>query len=85
VATKEEAVKPDKPIVRRYLGEADYPAKQQELVSKAVGNGAPAAFVERLRNLPKDAEFSGPDEVAEALEHQDESYEERARSRRGSF
>lgn len=78
-------MKPDKPIVRRYLGEADYPAKQQELVSKAVGNGAPAAFVERLRNLPKDAEFSGPDEVAEALEHQDESYEERARSRRGSF
>ena len=78
-------MKPDKPIVRRYLGEADYPAKQQELVSKAVGNGAPAAFVERLRNLPKDAEFSGPDEAAEALERQDESYEEQARSRRGSF
>ena len=78
-------MKPDKPIVRWYLGDTGYPAKQQELISKAVDNGAPAAFVERLRNLPKDAEFSGPDEAAEVLERQDESYEEQARSRRGSF
>ncbi len=42
-------------------------------------------FVERLRNLRADAEFSGPEEVADALECQDESYEEQARSRRGTL
>jgi hypothetical protein len=44
-----------------------------------------APLIERLKNLPTDVEFSGPSEVAEALESQDESYEEQARSRRGSF
>ena len=44
-----------------------------------------ASLIERLKNLPIDVEFSGPSEVAEALESQDESYEEQARSRRGSF
>ena len=43
------------------------------------------AFVERLRNLPMDAEFSGVGEVAEALKRQDQSYEEQARSRRGTL
>lgn len=81
---KEEAVKPDKPIARGYLGNADYPAGQQELVSEAENSGAPSAFVKRLRNLPPDAEFSDPGEVAEALERQDESHEEQARSRRGT-
>ncbi len=78
-------MKPDKPIVRRYLGDANYPADLQELISEAEGNGAPAPLVERLKNLPTDVEFSDPSEVAEALERQDESYEEQARSRRGSF
>jgi hypothetical protein len=78
-------VKPDEPIVRRYLGDANYPADLQELISEAEGNGAPAPFVERLKNLPTDVEFSDPSEVAEALERQDESYEEQARSRRSSF
>lgn len=68
-------MKPDKPIVRWYLEDADYPVKQQ-VVPVAEGNGAPVAFVERLRN---------PGEVAEPLERQDQSYEEQARSRRGSF
>jgi hypothetical protein len=83
---EEEAVKPDKPIVRRYLaGNADYPTGQQELISSAEENSAPAAFVGRLRNLPLDAEFSGPGEVAEALERQDESYEEQAKPWRGTL
>jgi Protein of unknown function (DUF2795) len=82
---REEEVKPDKPIVRRCLGDADYPTGLRELVSEAESNGAPTVLVERLRNLPTDAEFSGPSEVAEALERQDESYEEQAKSRRGSF
>jgi hypothetical protein len=33
-------VKPDKPIVRRYLGDTKYPADLQELISEAEGNGA---------------------------------------------
>jgi uncharacterized protein DUF2795 len=77
-------VKPDKPIVRRYLGDTNYPADLQELISEAEGNGAPAPLVERLKNLPTDVEFSDPSEVAEALERQDESYEDQARPRRGS-
>ena len=36
-------MKPNKPLVRRYLRNAGYPAKEQELISKAVENGAPAA------------------------------------------
>ncbi len=61
-----------------------FPTSVQELISEAEGNGAPAPLVERLKNLPTDVEFSDPSEVAEALERQDESYEEQARSRRGS-
>ena len=80
-----EEVKPDKPIVRRYLGDANYPADLRELISEAEGNGTAAPLVERLKYLPPDVEFSDPSEVAEALERQDESYEEQARSRRGSF
>jgi hypothetical protein len=30
-----EEVKPDKPIVRRYLGDANYPADLRELISEA--------------------------------------------------
>ena len=78
-------MEPDKRTIRRYLRDADYPANQQDLVSTAQSKGAPTALLERLRNLQKGAEFSDPDEVAEALERQDESYEEQARSRRGSF
>jgi len=76
-----EEVRPDKPIVRRYLGDANYPADLRELISEAEGNGAPASLVERLKNLPTDVEFSDLSEVAEALERQDESYEGQARSR----
>ena len=78
-------MKPDKPTGRRYLGDANYPADLRELISEAEGNGAPAPLIERLKNLPTDVELSDPSEVAVALERQDESYEEHARSRRDSF
>jgi hypothetical protein len=80
----EEAMEPDKPIVRRYLEDADYPARQQELLSTAESNGAPTALIERLQNLPKDAEFSSLHEVVEALESQDQSHDHALRSRRGN-
>jgi hypothetical protein len=47
---EKEVTKPDKPIARRYLGDAQYPANQQELVSATPGNGAPRAFVETSPN-----------------------------------
>ncbi len=77
-------MEPDKAIVRRHLGDADYPAGQQELLSRAESDDAPTALVERLQNLPKDAEFSSVDEVAEALERQDQSHDHALRSRRGN-
>ena len=83
-AIEEEGVEPDKRTVRRYLRDADYPAKQQELVSVADSKGAPTALLERLKNLQGDAEFSGPDEVLEALEGQDVSFDHVRRSRRGN-
>ncbi len=77
-------MEPDKPIVRRYMQDAEYPARQQELLSTAERGGAPMGLVERLRNLPKDAEFSSHGEVAEALERQDQSHDHALRSRRGN-
>ena len=50
----------DKSVVRRYLEDAVYPAGQQELLRTAESNDVPTALVERLRNLPKGAEFSAP-------------------------
>ena len=44
----EEIVEPDKHIVRRYLRDVEYPAKQQELLCTAESNGAPTALIERL-------------------------------------
>ncbi len=82
---EEEVVEPGKPIVRRYLEDVEYPASQQELVSTAESNGAPTALIERLRNLQKDSEFSNLDEVAEAVERQDESFDDALRSRRGNL
>ena len=77
-------MEPDKPIVRRYLQDVDYPASQQELVSTAETNNAPAALIERLRHLRKGDEFSSPEEVAEALERQDQSHDHQLKSRRGN-
>lgn len=78
-------MEPDKPIVQRYLKDANYPARRQELLSTAESNGAPIALVERLRNLQEGSEFSCLEEVAEALERQDQSHDHALRSRRGNL
>jgi hypothetical protein len=52
--------------VQRYLKGVDYPARKDDLVSKAEGNGAPGDLVEQLRGLSRD-EFSGPDDVMQAF------------------
>jgi hypothetical protein len=77
-------MEPDKAIVRRYLEDADYPTGRQGLLSTAESNSAPTALVERLRNLPEDAEFFSLEEVAETLESQDQSHDHALRSRRGN-
>ena len=77
-------MEPDKRSIRRYLRDVDYPAKQQELVSAAESKSAPGPLLERLRNLQKDEEFSDSDEVAEAVERQDVSFDDAMRSRRGN-
>jgi hypothetical protein len=52
--------------VQRHLGGVDYPARADELVSKAESNVAPQDVVEALRDLGN-REFDGPDDVMEAL------------------
>ena len=63
---REEEVKPDKPIVRRYLGDADYPTGLRELVSEAESNGAPQAVVAHIRNAATER-FESPEEVLQAV------------------
>ena len=52
--------------VQKYLKGVDYPARKDDLVSKADENGAPGDLVEQIRSLGRD-EFDGPDDVMEAF------------------
>jgi len=52
--------------VQKALKGADYPTDRESLVSLAEENGAGGDVLEALRGLP-DSEFSGPDDVMEAL------------------
>ena len=52
---------------RQYLGDVDYPASKEDLVSAAEDNGAPDELLERLRTLGRPT-FSGPEEVVAELE-----------------
>ena len=59
--------------IKRYLEYSEYPATTFDLVTAAENNGAPAEIVDRLNQLPNDAEFSGPNQVIEQLENIEES------------
>lgn len=52
--------------VQKHLKGINYPASKEDLASTAESNNAPGDLVEQLRNLP-DQQFSGPDDVQEAL------------------
>ena len=52
--------------VQRYLSGASYPARKEDLVSTAEGNGAPSGLVDKIRGLERDS-FDGPDDVMEAF------------------
>ena len=59
--------------IKRCLGYSEYPATTFDLVTAAENNGAPAEIVDRLNQLPNDAEFSDPNQVVEQLENIEES------------
>ena len=52
--------------VQRYLKGVNYPARKDDIVSAAEGNGAPGDVLDGLRGLSRD-EFDGPDDVMEAF------------------
>jgi hypothetical protein len=64
--------------VRRYIEDADYPARAQDLLAAARSNEAPEEILERLGQLPTNAQFSDPGEVVEELENSEESGEPQA-------
>ena len=52
--------------VQRHLKGMNYPASKDDVVSKAQENGANDDLLEQLRGMGRN-EFSGPDDVMEAL------------------
>ena len=58
--------------IKRYLEYSEYPSTTFDLVTAAENNGAPAEIIDRLNQLPNDAEFSGPNQVVEQLENIEE-------------
>lgn len=59
--------------VRQYLEGVDYPADTRALYSAARSNDAPSGVINLLNQLPSDAKFSDPEEVAEELENIEQS------------
>ena len=55
--------------IGQYLEGINYPAKTFDLVTTAESNGAPAEAIDRLDQLPNNAEFSSSDEVVKQLEN----------------
>jgi hypothetical protein len=55
--------------VRRYIEGVDYPTRAQDLLAAARSSDAPEGVLERLEQLPTNAQFSDPDEVAEELQN----------------
>ena len=46
----------------------EYPAGKEEVASNAEANGAPGELVEKIRGLPADDQFSGPQDVMAVLQ-----------------
>ena len=64
--------------VRGYIEGASYPARAQDLLAAARSSDAPEGVLERLEQLPTNAEFSDPEEVAEELENPEGTEEDQA-------
>ena len=59
--------------IEQYLEGVNYPAKTFDLVTTAESNGAQAEAVDRLDQLPNNAEFSSSEEVIKQLENIEKS------------
>ncbi len=59
--------------IGQYLEDVNYPAETFDLVTIAESNGAPAEVIERLGQLPNNAEFSSSEEVVKQLENIEQS------------
>jgi hypothetical protein len=59
--------------IKQYLEGVEYPAETFDLVTTVESNGAPAEVIDRLDQLPNNAEFSNPEEVIEQLENIEKS------------
>lgn len=46
----------------------EYPAGKEKVASNAEANGAPRELVEKIRGLPADEQFSGPQDVMAVLQ-----------------
>jgi Protein of unknown function (DUF2795) len=64
--------------VRQYIEEASYPARAQDLLAATRSSDAPEGVLERLEQLPTNAQLSDPDEVAEQLENPEGTDEDQA-------
>jgi hypothetical protein len=64
--------------VRQYIEAVDYPARAQDLLAAARSSDAPDGVLEHLQQLPTNAQFSDPEEVAEELENVQGSGEDQA-------
>ncbi len=64
--------------VMRYVGDAQYPASRDDLVSYAKSKDAPQEVVELIEGLAEQgSEYDNPDEVREALAYEDQEIEQR--------
>ena len=59
--------------IKQYLEYSEYPATTFDLITAADNNGALVEIVDRLNQLPNDAEFSEPNQVVEQLKNIEES------------
>ena len=64
--------------LRQYIEGADYPARAQDLLATARSSDAPDGVLEQLEQLPTNAQFSDPEEVAEELENAEGPGEDQA-------
>jgi hypothetical protein len=53
--------------MRQYLRGVDYPADKEEVASAAEGKGAPADFVDQIKDAPT-VRFGSPDQVMIAVQ-----------------
>lgn len=56
----------DPETLKQYVGDADFPAKKDELASKAEQNGAPQQVVDQIKGADKQ-EFSNVDDLQSTL------------------